>query len=273
MKNKEPFLISALFVVVTTVLIIGFASCKKEVSATGGVPAGQTQLKVMLTDAPSTIFDSIFIDIQKVEIKVEDSTGAEHWDALTFTPGVYNILRFRNGLDTLLGTVNIPKGKVEKIRITLGTGSYVMFGGVKTLLTIPSGANQIIIKVDDDVDHEDDNHSRIWLDFDGVGSIRLNNGKLELKLNVNHFCKHSSGELEGKIKPKDALPVVVRAVAGTDTLTAIPEDEGEFKIRGIKTSTVKLLITASNGYKDSVINNIQIRQGEDTKVGTIVLHR
>ena len=66
---------------------------------------------------------------------------------------------------------------------------------------------------------------------------------------------------------------MVKAISGTDTLIAIPEHEGEFKIRGIRSSTVKLIITPSNGYRDSVINNIQIRRGDDTKLGTIVLHQ
>ena len=62
----------------------------------------------MLTDGPSQIFDSIFIDIKRISVKVKDSTGAEHWDTLSIVPGVYNILRFRNGLDTLIATGNIP---------------------------------------------------------------------------------------------------------------------------------------------------------------------
>lgn len=272
MKNKKPLLLSALFI---TTIIIAMVSCKKELSADNAntVPAGKSELKIMLTDDPSQIFDSIFIDIQRVEVKVEDSTGAEHWDTLSIRAGVYNILRFRNGLDTLLASGYVPNGEVEKIRITLGTNNYVVFNGVTTPLVLPGGLNQIIIKVDGDVDHLDRHHMRIWLDFDGHGSIRFHNGKLELKLHINHFSHHSSGELEGKIKPSAAFPVVVKAVAGADTLTAIPEHEGEFKIRGIKTSTVKLIITPSNGYKDSVINNISIRQGNETDLGTIVLHR
>lgn len=271
MKNKN---LLGLFAVITAISAFVMISCKKELSADNNtVPAGKSQIQVMLTDDPSQFFDSIFIDIRKVEIKVEDSAGIERWDTLSIRAGVYNILNFRNGLDTLLGTGFIPNGRVEKVRITLGSNNYVMYKGVTTPLVIPAGHNIITISVDDDVDHLDDHHKRLWLDFDGLGSIEFRNGKLELKLHLSHFSHHNSGELEGKIKPFAALPVVIKAIAGTDTLTAIPEHEGEFKIRGIKTSTVKLIITPSNGYKDSVINNIQIRQGDDTDLGTIVLHR
>ncbi len=272
MKNTKPFLfLSSLFAIVTII----FFSCQKDVAKPedADIPAGKNQLQVMLTDDPSQIFDSIFIDIKRIEVKVKDSTGAEFWDTLSITPGVYNILRFRNGLDTLIATGNIPSGRIEKIRITLGTNNYAMLNGVQLPLFMNSSDAVIIIDVNGSVDQVGVRRFKIWLDFDGHGSIRLHNGRLELKLHVSHFCHSNSGEIEGEIRPSGALPALVRAVAGTDTLSAIPDHEGEFKIRGIKTSTATLIITPSNGYKDSVINNIQIRQGHETDLGKIVLHR
>jgi hypothetical protein len=272
MKNKKSLLLVTLSFLAMIIIVF---SCKKEISgedsALGPVPPGKSELKIMLTDDPSIIFDSIFIDIQRVEVKVEDSSGRERWDTLSIRAGVYNILRFRNGLDTLLATGYIPNGEVEKIRITLGTRNSVVLNGVTVpLLNLD---NQITIEVKGDVDHLDPRHLRIWLDFDGHGSIRFHNGRLELKLKIGHFCKSKSGELEGKIKPKEALPASIMAISGTDTLRAIADHEGEFKIRGIKSNTVNLIIKPSNGYKDSVINNIQVRRNDDTDLGKIVLHK
>lgn len=272
MKNIKFFLYGlSLFAVLTIV----FFSCQKNVTQPddADIPAGKNQLQVMLTDGPSQIFDSIFIDIRRIEVKVKDSTGAEHWDTLSIVPGVYNILRFRNGLDTLIATGNIPAGRIEKIRITLGTNNYAMLNGVTFPLFMNSSDAVITINVNDEVDHIGVRRFRIWLDFDGHGSIRFHNGRLELQLHVSHFCHGNSGELEGKIKPSDALPAVITAIAGTDTLNAIADHEGEFKIRGIKTATATVIIQPSNGYKDSVINNVTIRTGNDTDLGKIVLHR
>lgn len=273
MKNKRPFLFVSL---VMLSCIITILSCKKDVSsenetALGPVPAGKSQVQIMMTDDPSAIFDSIFLDIQKVEVKIEDSTGAEHWDTLAIRKGVYNILRFRNGLDTLLATGFVPNGELEKIRITLGTRNSVVLNGITIPLTNLDPV--ITIEVHGDADHLDPRHLRIWLDFDGHGSIRFHNGRWELRLRIGHFSHHSSGELEGEIKPSAALPAIVAVVDGADTLRAIPDHEGEFKIRGIKNATVSVIITPSNGYKDSVINNIQVRHNDDTKLGKIVLHR
>jgi hypothetical protein len=266
-KKSLPFLS-----LLTITMIFVFVSCQKNVSSElSPVPPGKSELKIMMTDDPSIIFDSIFLDIQRVEVKVEDSTGKEHWDTLTIRAGVYNILRFRNGLDTLLAVGYVPNGEVEKIRITLGTRNSVVLNGVVVPLTNINP--QIIVNVHGDLDHLDRNHLRIWLDFDGHGSIRFHNGRLELNLRISHFSHKNSGTIEGEIKPSAALPATVTAIAGTDTLIAIPNREGEFKIRGIKTSTAKLIIKPSNNYKDSIITNIQIRRGDETDLGKIVLHR
>ncbi|WP_462254976.1 DUF4382 domain-containing protein [Ferruginibacter sp.] len=270
MKNKKTLLLLSLLFLTMILVII---SCKKDGSAeaNSALPPGKSELKIMMTDDPSVIFDSIFLDIQRVEVKVEDSTGRERWDTLTIRAGVYNILRFRNGLDTLLAVGYIPNGEVEKIRITLGTRNSVVLNGA--IIPLTNIDKVITIDVHGDVDHLDPRHLRIWLDFDGHGSIRFHNGRWELKLKIGHFSHGKSGELEGEIRPSGALPATLMVIAGADTLRAIPDNDGEFKIRGIKTNTVTLIIKPSNGYKDSVINNIPIRHGDDTDLGKIVLHK
>ena len=64
------------------------------------------------------------------------------------------------------------------------------------------------------------------------------------------------------------------AISGMDTLTAKPEQEGEFKFVGLKAGAYQLFVDATaNNYKDSTISNVTVRTNEDTKVGTIVLHQ
>jgi hypothetical protein len=258
-------------------LIMGFFSCNKDVSFNPAsvVPAGKNELRVMLTDDPSIIFDSIFIDIQRLEVKVERADGTEHWDTLSIVPGIYNILRLQNGIDTLLGVGYVPDGRVEKLRLSLGDHNSVMKNGLSFPLTLHNNEHQFIIKIDDDVDEDDHDHLRLWLDFDGHNSIiRVHNNQFELRPRIGHFSHGHSGEVEGKIKPSAAFPVIVSAISGTDTLMAITDhDDGEFKIRGIQSSTVKIIIHPSNGYQDSVINNVAVSHGEDTHLGTITLHQ
>ena len=258
-------------------IAILIASCKKETSIsqtiTNTVPSGQNQLSVFLTDDQSLIFDSIFIDIQMLEVKVEKQNGTEHWDTLNIRPGIYNILHFRNGVDTLFATGFIAGGEIKKIRITLGTRNSVVLKGVTFLLALHNNEKQVIINIPN-TDMLDPIHFRLWLDFDGHGSvIEMHHNQFELNPRINSFSKGHSQELEGKVKPEDAQPVVVSVINGTDTVKAITEHNGEFKIRGINATTVNVFIHPSNGYKDSLVSNIVLQQRDDTKLRDIILHK
>lgn len=274
MKNVGQYFSKSIILIM---LMGSFFSCNKESSGDvlSVVPAGKNELKVILTDDPSMVFDAVFIEILRLEVKVESANGTDHWDTLSIHAGIYNILRLTNGVDTLLGVGYVPDGRIEKIRLTLGNRNSVMKNGVSFPLTLHNNEHQVIINIDHDVDILDDDHFRLWLDFDGHHSIiRIRNNQFELKPRIGHFSRHNSGEIEGKIRPNAAFPVIVAAISGTDTLVAVPDhDDGEFKIRGIRASSVKIIITPSNGYRDSVITNVPVRREEDTKLGTIILHR
>jgi hypothetical protein len=59
----------------------------------------------------------------------------------------------------------------------------------------------------------------------------------------------------------------------TDTAYAIPDKDGEFKIRGLKEGAYTLFVNASNGYRDTILQNIQIRTEKETKLETILLKK
>jgi hypothetical protein len=271
MKRMQKVAMAMIAFALVAILAV---SCQKEQGANDGVPAGQKRLQVYLTDDPSLVFDSIFVDIQLLEVKVETAGGAEFWDTLPIRTGVYNILKFRNGVDTLLTSSYIPNGEVKKIRLTLGTQNAVMKNGVRFPLTVHNNERQVVIDIPD-VDIIDPNTFAIWIDFDGHGSvIRLRDNVFELRPRIHTFSNSRDARIEGEIKPKQALPAIVRVVAGADTLLAVTEsDKGKFKIRGIRTGTVQLTILPSNGYRDSVMSNLLVSPGRDTKLGDIVLRQ
>lgn len=259
---------------IMTLMALLIVACQKEQTVGEDVPPGMKKLNVFLTDDPSLVFDSIFIDIRMLEVKVERTNGTEFWDTLSIRAGVYNILKFRNGVDTLLTAAYIPNGEVKKIRLTLGTQNSVMKNGNSFPLALHNSNRQVIIDIPD-VDQIDPNTFAIWIDFDGHGSIiRLRDNVFELRPRIHCFSNSHGGRIEGEIKPRAALPAIVKVIAGTDTLLAVTDnDDGDFKIRGIRSNTVKLIVIPSNGYKDSVINNIQLSPGRDTKLGDIVVHQ
>ena len=68
---------------------------------------------------------------------------------------------------------------------------------------------------------------------------------------VKAFSKEKAGGIEGRVAPA-AAKAVVYAINGTDTSTALPEREGEFKIIGLKPGNYSLLVKATaNNYKDT----------------------
>lgn len=269
-------------------------ACQKESAAANS--AGSTKkLSVYLADDPCQ-YDSVSIDIRTVEVKID--TNTEHmsddhfgdndndkdddnkgndnfgkWDTLTINAGVYNILKLRNGIDTLLGDANVAKGSIRKIRLTLGTKNSVVKNGITYPLSLLSGINNYVyIKINKE--HEDiisTAQSAIWIDFDVCESIKLIGGQYYLKPFCKPFGLKNFGRVEGKVLPA-AANAFVKAYNSTDSATAIPEDDGEYRIRGLKEGTYSISFKGSNGYSDTTITNVQIMNGQEANVSTVTLH-
>lgn len=254
---------------ITALVMLLLLGCKKENSST----SGKQKVSIFLTDNPVN-FQAVNIDIQKVEVKIEvDSAGIERefWETLSIRPGIYNLLNFRNGIDTLMAQGFITTGEIKKIRITLGKQNSVIIDSVSYPLTLKKP--EVIIDIDD-IRQINPGEFKINIDFDASGSIiRLNNNQFELVPRIRTFDDDHDGRIEGRILPREAK-AIVSVVTGGQTLIAIPdEDDGEFKIRGIKATTVDLIINATaNGYRDTTIKNINI-SNKELKLATITLHK
>lgn len=260
----------------------------------GAGPNGQTAaVNIYLTDDPSLVFDEVNIDILKLEIKVEDSAEMHHenehegqsddddqnghtsggWQPLEIHPGVYNILKFRNGLDTLFASASFPTDhSVRKVRLTLGSNNSVLLNGNVLPITVKGNDNIVVIKLAElEISSAGNSVTNFWLDFDAGRSIRQHGDELELKPQVKAFRKEKAGSIEGRVLPAEANAMVY-AINGTDTTSAKPEREGEFKIIGLKAGTYRLFIDATaNGYIDKTIENVVVENKEDSKPGTITL--
>lgn len=253
-------------------------SCQKDVSANSNLDKPH-QAVIYLTDHQTPVFDSVFIDIQRLEVKVEDDTvGGDGWINLQINPGVYNILRFRNGLDTLFATGTLPSARVQKIRLTLGTQNSAMQNGQSFPLRVKDEDRQVVANLDDSNFEVSNGQVLFWIDFDAGNSIQVdnsgsgNNNGFRLKSHIKIFSRGNSGRIEGKVFPQAADPII-KAVIGTDTATAIPEHDGEFKIVGLRAGIYKVIYDGQNGYLDTTLNNITVRRGEDTHLPDITLHQ
>lgn len=279
MKNPIYFVATALLC--TAVVIY---SCQKETTAGNTAQVNLDKphaVSIYLTDDQTPVFDSVFIDLQKLEVKVEDdSLPAEGWVNLSIHPGIYNILRFRNGLDTLFATGTLPNGRVKKVRLTLGTQNSVMKNGQRFPLAVHDHDREVVANL------EGSNFEVIppaqvlfWIDFDASHSIQTdnsgsgNNNGYRLKSHIRIFTRSNSGRIEGRVLPA-AADAIVMAINGTDTTMAIPDDDdGEFKIVGLNAGTYKVFIDGKNNYTDTSISNVIVRNREDTHLPVITLHQ
>jgi hypothetical protein len=272
-----------------------FLACQKNGLNENGNAAGKSSVNIYLTDDQSLVFDQVFLDIRKLEIKVEDSTEEEHesehqgeaddnddhgdvsggWMSVSINPGVYDILSFRNGLDTLFATSSFTAAKsLKKVRLTLGSGNSVVSNGISSPLLLKDNHNFVVIKIDESmVQLNPGSLTNLWIDIDAGRSVRKHGNNFELKPSVKAFSKEKAGSLEGRVQPKDATAIIL-AISGTDTTSARPEDEGEFKFIGLKPGTYSLLYHATtNNYIDVTVNGIKVTGREEIKLGTTVLHK
>lgn len=283
-----------IFSVSVTLLIMVIAiSCSKSSSTA----AGEQNLTMFLTDAPGD-YEHVYVDIRAVFVKVEhesedhhgddDNGGDDHgngdddsdghhssddeWINLNANAQVYDLLALNNGIDALLANSNVAKGDVKKIKIEIGNNNSIVKDGVTYPLNIHAEDAEVEIETSmDDFDDDGDSRFRIWLDFDVSSSvIELAGNIFWLKPYINLFNQTGSGEVEGRVSPANGV-AQIKLYNSNNTYFGIPEDEGEYKIRGVKAGTYTMEIIGKNGYKNETRNNIVVTTGEDTKVENIVL--
>lgn len=141
--------------------------------------SSQNTLNIRLTDDPVDL-DEVNIDLEQIIIK-----GPSGFAELTLGThaGIYNLLDYQNGLDTLIASAeDLPFAQIREIRLVLGSENSVVKDGVSYDLKVPSGSQSgLKIKVCLDLSLTEHVYDLI-LDFDAGASIhQTGNGKFILK--------------------------------------------------------------------------------------------
>src|SRR5690242_8947336 len=148
-------------------------ACKKEEATTS---IGTTPVKVRMTDAPAA-YDQVNVDIIGVEFKVNSGTTVN----LNVNPGVYNLLDFANGVDTLIASADVPSGELSQVRLILGSNNTIVVDGQPYPLETPS-AMQSGLKLNVHTTLQPGVLYELLLDFDASQSIVVEgNGTYKLK--------------------------------------------------------------------------------------------
>ena len=85
------------------------------------------------------------------------------------------------------------------------------------------------------------------------------------------FNSFQAGSIKGTVNPTDAAKEVW-AVSATDTLKA-PINNGAFEITNAKAGTYKVMVDATDPYKDAVKDGVQVSDGQATDIGEIKLEK
>ncbi len=159
------------FVILLTIIFFAFFACDKNDNK------GDVTLNVRLTDGPGD-YQQVNIDIQEIRIKTTSDTA--QWVSLNTNAGIYNLLEFQNGVDTLLATGTVSADTLKEVRFILGNNNSVMVDSVVYSLDTPSAQESgLKIKIDK---HLNLDINTLTLDFDAEQSIlKTGNGSYKLK--------------------------------------------------------------------------------------------
>ena len=267
---KKPK-IPALWALMLSLLI--FVSCEEDDNADNPNNNGKATVRFNLTDAPAD-YDAVLIEILEVRVHVGDeddpADDGPGWVVLDdIHPGIYDLLKLRNGIDTVLAEDEIPAGKLSQIRLILGDDNSVVVNGVPKELKTPS-AQQSGLKLKVNYELEPGLYYEFWLDFDASRSVvEKGNGGYNLKPVIRVFTRNSTGAIDGYVDPVQARPTVM-AYNSVDTATAIADTaSGYFLISGLDAGTYTVEALPVAPFSVSMKSGIPVSVGNVTRLDTL----
>ena len=241
-------------------MIVGFlAGCSKD-----AIRNESSRLTFLLTDAPG-IFEEVNIDIVAVKIILNDSLAE-----LNARTGVYNLLDFVNGHDTVLVNEEIPNGKLSQVRLILGDNNSVKVDSIVYDLKTPS-AQQSGLKLNVHQEFLSGITYSYIIDFDAGKSIVITgNEKYILKPVIRVFSEAITGAIQGVVQPVEANPLIY-AISTTDDTSSTFSDtlSGKFMFRGLSEGTYRLEFMPDNSYNDTILYAVEVLTGNITVIDTL----
>ena len=124
-SNEISILKKVVFLISIVLMTLLASSCNKEENS--------AHLSIQMTDAPAN-YSAVMIDIQGFEVIADDGVSV----MLNTLTGIYNLLDYSNGLNTIIATGDLHEGTVSQIRLILGTHNSVTVDNVVYPLSTPS---------------------------------------------------------------------------------------------------------------------------------------
>jgi len=272
MKKLKKFSAILLSLFVTGVFL---TSCNDDDNSN---PAdGSARIIVHLTDAPGD-YSEVHVNVKDVMVKANDDGDDENgWVSLeSIEPGDYDLLQLTGGQMVMIAEGDVPAGNIHQIRLVLeDEGNYLVTSeGEEPILSTPS-AQQSGLKLKLDQELSGGFVYNFILDFDVDKSIveAGNSGNYNLKPVMRISAEVSSGIVTGVVTNPDVQVLASIAISETESVSAYTDENGVFKLYGVPAGTYDLVLTApeDSGLEDSVLESVEVVNGEITDVGEITL--
>lgn len=149
---------------------IGLFGCDKK-------EEGASRLTVKMIDAPG---DYQQVNVEVLQVKVNHETAG--WIDLPTVAGVYDLLTLQNDVSvTLVDVGNLPAGKINQLRLVLGSNNTIMVDSLVYPLSTPS-AQMSGLKINLNHQFFPNQLYQLVLDFEaGTSIVEQGNGEYSLK--------------------------------------------------------------------------------------------
>jgi Domain of unknown function (DUF4382) len=255
-----------LFCAIFACLMLALVSCNKDGNS-------QATLELRLTDGPA-MFEEVNIDVQGAEVHVnKDTASSSGWQSLAVTKGIYNVLKLSNGIDTVLGSVQLPLGDISQIRLILGDKNTIKVDGKILPLTISSGDNSGL-KLKFEKKLLAGVSYKVLMDFDAAKSVKEVKKGTEYKMKpvIRLITEANNGSIRGEIGTT-TCKTIIYAINGTDTLTSTyPSSTNRFVLQGLGAGTYRVAVSAEGtNCSGKTIENVKVEVGKVTELSKIQL--
>ena len=247
-----------LSIIILALLIVSFGCSESDTSQQ------EASLKFFLTDSPGE-FQQVNIDVEGIKLIMNDSIIE-----ISSNSGVYNLLDFTNGKDTLIADAELSGGFLSQIRLILGDNNSLMIDSMINDLKTPSAQTSgLKLNVHQEI-IPGEAYSYV-IDFDAQRSIvSKGNGTYNLKPVIRVFTEVLTGSVHGIISPPEA-DSIIHLIRPHDTLSANSDTIGNFMFRGLEPGIYSIDILTSDNLSDTTLAGIEVFAGQTTKIDTVFL--
>ncbi len=231
-------------------------------------------LNLSITDAPACGYDHVFVTINKIRVHksaTADGTESSGWSELILSePTRIDLLTLNNGAFQALGSLPLPAGTYQQVRLVLADNSstanslanaLVLSGSTPPIpLNTPSG-QQSGYKLQARFDVLPGQVADMVLDFDACRSIVKagSSGNYNLKPVVS-VIKRLTTAIEGYVHPSIAASVQVSTRDPDNNLrvTAPDPTTGKFTLAYLPENTNYTVVVAGQNLTTAAVTNVPV---------------